>query len=129
MTDNTDETLLANLAMRWREAKRAEALARDDRIRIEQEIIAITGCKAEGSKTHQAGEWKVTVTGKLNRTLDRAAWESIASDVPEHLRPVEYKPSLDLKGLRYLESHHPDIYRRVAEAIVTKPGKPAVEIK
>lgn len=64
MTDNTDETLLANLAMRWREAKRAEALARDDRIRIEQEIIAITGCKAEGSKTHQAGEMGVYCVGR-----------------------------------------------------------------
>lgn len=128
MTD-TQPTDLPRLAELWRAAKRDEDAARNARIAIEQQIINVTGCKEEGSQTHDAGEWKITVTGKINRTLDRAAWESIAPTIPEALRPVEYKPTLDIKGLRYLQEKNPDVYRRVAEAIVAKPGKPAVQIK
>jgi len=128
MTD-TQTTDLPHLAQLWREAKRAEEEARKERVAIEQQIINVTGCKEEGSQTHDAGDWKVRVTGKINRTLDQAAWESIAPSIPEDLRPVEYAPKLDTKGLRYLESNHPDVYRRMAEAIVAKPGKPSVEVK
>lgn len=126
MTQSTDLNHLASL---WREAKRDEEESRNARVAIEQQIINVTGCKEEGSQTHDAGEWRITVTGKINRTLDRAAWESIAPHIPEGLRPVEYQPKLDTKGLRYLQSNEPDVYRRVAEAIVAKPGKPSVEVK
>ena len=128
MTEPHQQTL-EKLADEWRKAKRAEDDARKARIAVEESIISHTGCKEEGSQTFEAGEWKVRVTGKLNRTLDRAAWESIAPTIPEAMRPVEYAPKLDTKGLRYLENNEPEVYRRVCEAIVTKPGKPAVEVK
>ena len=130
MTDQqTQPTDLEHLASLWREAKRDEEEARQSRIAIEQQIINVTGCKEEGSQTHAAGDWKITVTGKMNRTLDRAAWESIAPHIPADLRPVEYAPKLDTKGLRYLQEKNPDVYRRVCEAVVAKPGKPAVQVK
>ena len=125
----THQATLEKLADEWRNAKRAEDDARKARIAVEESIITHTGCKEEGSQTFEAGEWKVRVTGKLNRTLDQAAWESIAPTIPEAMRPVEYAPKLDTKGLRYLENNEPDVYKRVCEAIVTKPGKPAVEVK
>ena len=127
--DMADQQTLENLADEWRNAKRDEEEARQSRIAIEQQIINVTGCKEEGSETHRAGDRKVRVTGKLNRTLDQAAWESIAPTIPEAMRPVEYAPKLDTKGLRYLENNEPEVYKRVCEAIVTKPGKPAVEVK
>ena len=128
MTEPHQQTL-EKLANEWRNAKRAEDDARKARIAVEESIISHTGCKEEGSQTFEAGEWKVRVTGKLNRTLDQAAWESIAPTIPEAMRPVEYAPKLDTKGLRYLENNEPEVYKRVCEAIVTKPGKPAVEVK
>lgn len=128
MTELHQQTL-EKLANEWRNAKRAEDDARKARIAVEESIISHTGCKEEGSQTFEAGEWKVRVTGKLNRTLDQAAWESIAPTIPEAMRPVEYAPKLDTKGLRYLENNEPEVYKRVCEAIVTKPGKPAVEVK
>ena len=124
MTDRLEE-----LAACWREAKRDEDDARKARIGIEEQIIALTGCKEEGSQTVEAGEYKVRVTGKLNRRLDATKWESIKDSIPPDLHPVEYKPSLETKGLRYLEENEPDVYRIVAQAIETKPGKPAVEVK
>ena len=124
----SQETLHA-LAECWLAAKRAEESAREERVRIEEEIIALTGCREEGSKTHDAGDWKITVTGKLTRKLDADAWARIESSIPEAMRPVKYAPSLDTKGLRYLEKNEPEIYRLVADAIETKPAKPAISIK
>jgi len=127
--NSTPNETLETLALHWRDAKRAEEIARDNRLRIEQEIIDQTGCKQEGSETHKAGEYKVTVTGKLTRKLDAEAWAQIESRIPEELRPVSYAPKLETKGLRYLEEKEPEVYRIVAQAIETKPAKPAVQVK
>lgn len=120
---------LETLANAWRKAKRAENEARAKRVAVEQQIIDATGCREEGSQTHEAGPYKITVTGKLNRTLDQAAWEQIAPQIPEQMRPVSYAPKLDVKGLRYLQNNEPETFRLIAPAITTKPGKPAVSIK
>lgn len=120
---------LHELAEAWRDAKRAETQANKRRVEIEQRIIAITGCKEEGSTTHDADGLKITVKGKLTRSLDQAAWEQIAPTIPEALRPVTYKPALDLKGLRYLENNEPEIYRQITPALTIKPAKPAVAVK
>jgi len=126
---NTDLPKLAKLANDWRESKRAEESARDARLRIEQEILEQTGCKEEGSQTHDAGDWRITVTGKLKRKLNADKWREIEDSIPEALRPVEYKPALDTAGLRYLENNEPDIYRQICQAIETKPAKPSITIK
>ena len=123
------EAKLAALAEQWRQAKMTEEGAKEERIDIENRIIALTGHKDEGSQTVKAGDHKIVVTGKINRTLDRAAWEQIAGEVPEALRPVEYAPRLDTKGLRYIQNNEPDIYRLVCQAVTAKPGKTAVEVK
>lgn len=120
---------LHELAEEWRKAKRAESQAKKRRVEIEARIIALTGCKEEGSTTHDAEGLKITITGKLTRSLDQAAWEQIAPSIPEAMRPVVYKPALDLKGLRYLENNEPEIYRQIAPALTIKPAKPAVSIK
>ena len=57
------------LSRSWLEAKQMEASWREKRITIEENsILEITGSKPEGSETHKAGEFKVTVTGKMTRT-------------------------------------------------------------
>ncbi len=127
MTDQNKR--LENLAAEWRHCKLDEENARKARVEIEEQIVELTGCREEGSKTHDAGNYKVSVTGKLNRNLDAAKWEEIKDRVPEALRPVDYKPTLDTKGLRYLENNEPEVARVVSEAIETKPGKTAVEVK
>lgn len=124
MTDTLEQ-----LAAQWRKSKSAEDDARKTRIAIEEQIMQLTGCKEEGSQTHDAGDWKVRVTGKLTRKLDADAWAKIEPRIPESLRPVQYRPVLDTKGLRYLQNNEPDVYRLVAQAIETKPAKAAIEVK
>jgi len=127
MNDTTDK--LVTLAEQWKDAKRTETLWRNNRIAIEEEMIALTGCKEEGSQTSPAGEYKITITGKITRTLDKTRWAAIEASIPEALRPVTYEPKLETRGLRYLEQNEPDVYARVAQAISAKPAKPAVEVK
>jgi len=126
---STESPTLESLASDWREAKRKEEAARDERVEIEERIVELTGHKEEGSEAHKAGDYKVTVTGKLNRRLDVEAWANVEPQIPEEMRPVKYEPKLDTKGLRYLEEKQPDIYRMVAQAIETKPAKTAVQVK
>lgn len=115
-------------AQQYREAKAAEAAARDRRIAAEEAIIGILGVKEEGTTSEKTDYFTVKTVGKLNRTLDTAAWEAVRGDVPDGLAPIEYKPALDLKRLRALETANPKVYAIVAAAIVTKPAKPAVSV-
>lgn len=111
------------------DAKNAEDDAKQKRIELEEALIAIVGKKDEGSQTHKIGDYKVTITAKLTRTLDKNVWAKVENAVPESLRPVEYKPSLDLKGLRYLELNEPEVFKLVSTAVTVKPAKPSVSIK
>lgn len=124
-----DLAKVESLSRSWLEAKKMESSWRDTRIQMENEILEITGSKPEGSETHSAGDFKVTVTGKMTRTLDADLWESIKDSIPENLRPVSYKPFLELKGLRYLQNNEPEIYAIAAKAIEVKPAKTAIAIK
>ena len=73
----------------------------------------------------------MTATFGVNRTIDRAALESVREVIPVALfeQAVEYKPALVLAGLRYLQSNEPDTYRVLAQAITSKPAKPSVKVE
>ena len=125
MTDHT----IAQLAKDWREAKTAENTSRDFRLETEGKIIDLVGMKAEGSQTHDAGTYKVTVTSSMTRKLDEKKWKDIEDSIPEDLRPVNYKPSIDLKGIRYLQENYPETYAIVTKALTVKPAKPSVKVE
>jgi len=83
----------------------------------------------EGSKTHTMDGVKVTVTSRVNRTIDERAWASIRSGVPKNLWPVKEKLTVEPKGCRYLAENHPEMWAVVAGAITEKPGKPGVKVE
>lgn len=119
------DTLALDLAA----AKRIEDDARQSRIEAENKLIALLGAKDEGSQTHKGSQYKVTITGKISRTLDVAAWDSIKSHIPEKFHPVRYKPEIDVKGLKWLAENEQGIYSTVCQAISAKPGKAAVTVE
>jgi hypothetical protein len=122
------EDRMYQLIQNYLDAKFEFDNAKDNLSEAEQSIIeAINNSNIEGTETRTvANRWKVSVSNKLNRTLDLPAYESIAATLPETLRFVEYKPSIVLKTLRHLEAIDPAI---VAQCVTVKPAKPSIKIQ
>ena len=106
----------------------------DDLKQRESELvdaIANNYGKDEGQKTTVSDEYKVTVKTGVNIRLNRDKFfQDVQFKIPESLRPVKVveKVELDSKGIRYLRSNEPDIYKTMAEALVMTPAKPSVKI-
>jgi len=116
------------LSRAWLDAKVAEDAAKSRRIKIEESLIARLGARSEGAKTHDLGEFKVTLTGVINRTLDKDVWEKIKDKLPPEIRPVTYEPKLDVAGVKWLQEHQPNNYKILAQALTVKPGKTSVKV-
>ena len=116
------------MAELWLQAKAAEDKTKQWRVAVEEALDALLGHKPEGSKTHTAGPFKITLTGKLYRKMDWEAWEGIKAQVPDELRPTRLVEELDEQGVKWLSEHRPELYAVVAQAITTTPGKVGVKV-
>jgi hypothetical protein len=114
------------LSAEWIAAKSAEEAANKARIEIENRIIAALGQKEEGAQTHNIGQYKIEIVGKVNRKMDFAAWDIIKDKFPENLRPIKVKEELDEKGVKYLQQNEPQLYAILPLEI--KPAKTAVKV-
>lgn len=112
-------------------AKRTETLATQARIDAEKDLIALLPEKDEGSVSLKGDAYKVSITYGYNRTVDAQALEAIKREVPPELfeQAVDYKPSLVMAGLRYLQSNEPETYAILAQAITSRPSKPSVRVE
>ena len=108
------------------ELKRREAIAKEERAMLEDQLAKEITDRVEGTDSMVAGSYKVTVTSKLTRTLDYPAYQAIEADIPEGVRCVRFKPELDLKKLRAMDAVRPGFS---AAFITTKPARPAVKIE
>ena len=118
------------LAQAWLDAKAAEVAARKTRIEIEQQIIEATGVKAEGSLTHEIGGYKVTVTGKLTRTIDSAEWGAMQGIWPLSVPcPVKTTYTPDIRNIRALMECDPEAWKFASKAFITKPAKTTINVK
>lgn len=117
------------LALELNEAKKIEEAARLARIEVENRIIAELGVKDEGSQSHKGEQYKITITGKINRTLDIAAWDAVKNHIPEKYWPVKFKPEIDVTGLKWLRENESGIYATACQAISSKTGKPSVTLE
>lgn len=97
---DTPATLNA-LAAQWLDAKASEDAARDLRLAIERNIVAMTGVREEGAETHKTDRYAIAVTGKLTRTLDLDRWRAVAAQVPEAMRPI--KPAKTAIAVKLIE--------------------------
>ena len=116
------------LSQAWLDAKVDEDAAKTHRIEIEEALVSHLGKREEGSKTHDLGTFKVTITGILNRSLDKEIWETVKDKLPLEIRPVTYEPKLDVTGVKWLQEHQPEDYKILAQALTVKPGKTSVKV-
>lgn len=125
------EAKISEAAAAWLDAKQAEETANAKRLEAEQKLCALIEHKDEGATKVEAGPYKITLTGKLTRSLEPEKIDDLAQRIPVPIlqRLVQYKPSLNLKELRYIEANEPEHYRVFAEALTVKPAKTAVSIE
>ena len=117
------------LAQGWLEAKRAETQANELRLKIEVQICAALEVRDEGAITHKLEGFKVTLTQPITREVDEAAWAAVAHKVPADLAPVKTKIEADAAGCKYLAENEPAIWKRIAAAFETKPGKVGFKVE
>ncbi len=119
------------LARDWLKAKHDENAARKSRLNIEGQLIEALGAKEEGAQTHEIGDYKVTLTGKLTRSMDADLWLELRADIPESLWPVNAKVvySPDKAGMAYLQENETKAWRKIADAFTTKPAKTSIMVK
>lgn len=121
--DNLDE-----LARAWLQAKAREAAANAERIEIENQMLGMLEVKTEGSTTTTLDDFKIVVTTKMSRALEKGGAEAIKGLVPEEYWPLKTKVELDAKGLEWLRENRPAYYQSVARYVTTKPAKPGVQV-
>ena len=107
------------IASEWMQANKK-------RVGIEDELIALLGAKEEGSETHDVEDFKIAITGRLNRKVDWDVFDKLG--IPTEVQPVKVKRELDLKGLRYLEENDTAIYKKLAKALTVEPAKTSVTV-
>lgn len=116
--------------MRLQLAKITEERAKEDRIKVEEEIAALVKTKDTGSKTVSAGDFKVTVTRGLNYKADIKEIDKIASE-NNFFAPVKVttKRELDLKIYEWQRENAPDIFNTFCQHVTVTPKKISVAIK
>jgi hypothetical protein len=112
-------------------AKNAEEIARERRYTAERQLSELMGSKSEGQLTETAGRYKVTAKHKINRTLDLKIWNEIKDKIEPAIADnlIKFKPSLDLKGYRWIKENRPEVFAIVSEAVTSKPAKVGFTVK
>ena len=118
-----------SLARDWMTAKHDENEAKKARLNVEGQLIEALGAKQEGAETHTIGNYKVTLTGKLTRSMDADVWEKVKNNIPDDLWPVATKVSVDIKGMKWLQENDTATWKNISAAFATKPAKTAVAVK
>lgn len=121
---------LDQLAAEFQKMKDFEAQAKERRIEIEYQIIQLVGVEEEGTTNVETEAFKFKTVGKLTRSLDDSAIQSDWDKLPDEIKKcVKWKPSLDTKNLRSLETMRVDLLPVMAQYMTTKPAKPSVSVE
>lgn len=117
------------LALKWSIAKQKETAARDERVEIEEEILALHPAREEGSETFATPQGvKISLTGKLTYKADLDKLLAITATWPEEARPIKTEIKADESILKALREHSPDAWRQIAPAITVTPAKTGVKV-
>lgn len=118
---------LQQLASELLIAKATEDNAKEQRIKAEQDIIDLIGCKENGSETHDTERYKVTTKGGYLYACDMDALEGL--DIEPRLRPVKTEVKFDPKGYKWLQENESEVFKKVATVVTVKPTKSSVTVK
>jgi hypothetical protein len=125
-----DPSPLDIAAYNLEQAKKAEQIARDNRLRAECAVIELVGVKEDGTKSAKGSYYKLTTTLAMNRKLKSDFFE-ILDDLPADIfkAVIKTKHELSVSDYKKLAVSNPEAYRKVAEAVIATPSKIAVKVE
>lgn len=118
------------LAQMWIEAKAAERRATEERRKIEDRLLSLIGIPEsfEGAQNSEAGEYKIKVTGRMNRKVDVDKLQEVAREngVFDHLQSLfRWKADINAAQWKLTDA---SITEPLLTAITTTPGRPSFQI-
>ncbi len=120
---------LDQLAMDWSIAKQKEDAARDERIKVEADILKQHPAREEGSETFATPNGvKITLTGKVTYKVDIDKLTALTGSWPSDIRPLKTKVEADEAKLRALRADVPKLWADIAAAITVTPAKTGVKV-
>lgn len=122
---------LSELSAKIIEAEKAarEAAQHVDKLKNEMVSLLGVGIEDEGAHSFNPDGYKITVTCKINRTVDGDKLQELAHEAGlfAHLQSLfRWKPSIDMKAWKSADE---SITAPLLSAITAKAGKPAVKIE
>ena len=124
------EAQLQALSQAWSDTKAEEIAARDKRIAIEDEIIAVAGSKEEGTETITLDSGvKIKITGKIIYKADNLdEVVLILRSLPDQFRAYKVETKLDESKIKKIRMYQPALWRELALHITAKPAKTNVVV-
>jgi hypothetical protein len=120
---------LDELAIEWSIAKQKEDAARDERVAIEQDILALNPAREEGSETFSTPNGvKITTTGKLTYKCDIEKLTALTGSWPTDAKPFKTEVKADESKLKLIRSETPALWAQIAQAITVTPAKTGIKV-
>lgn len=121
---------IEELAREWESAKAAEAKAVAIRRAIEDELTELLALPKDldGSKNETAGQYKIKVTGRLDRKINSDKLQELAQEagLSDHLGSLfRWKPEINMTAWK---AAHESITAPLLDAITTTAGRPSYAI-
>ncbi len=99
---------------------------------LTDQIIGALEHDHEGQKSYEYGVWKIEVKTGVTFSLDKDAYESIASKIPEGLDPVKKRIAYDISKsiINEIEKRGNSKELNILSKFISKkPSKPSISIK
>lgn len=108
--------------------KQAEAEEQELRLRIFAHLMKDGYAKSDGSKSSTIEGWRVKATGKVNTSIYEAGLQIVREGLTDEEFAAAFpaKLSYSATGAKKLTDDKREL---VKEALVTKPGMPAIELE
>lgn len=124
---NAPGLTLAQVLPTWMQAKEDERKAVEYRRELDKMIQALLPKKDEGSVTETNGDFKVSVTYKLTRTLDTEKLQASWGQLPAAAQgSIKWKAELSTSIFRTLSDED---RASLSAYITTKPASPSVSVE
>lgn len=120
---------LDQLATLWAIAKSKEEDAKNERIDIENKILALHPAREEGSETVKTPTGTaIKLTGKLTYKVNLESLQALTKGWPAEIRPLKTEVKADESLLKAIRADRPDLWMTIAPAVETKAAKTGVSI-